>query len=229
MSEHTEALRAEMAILRAEVESLREQRSIEIRGAGGELRLRLSSDENETGLFLYDAEGRRRAALEVGEKGPRLELFGNAEESVVTLKVIDGHGHMSAGGPDGVPRAALRSTKHGGVVKVMNERGRTYAYMLSSEKGGVIELLNPEHRPGISLLAETEGGMIRLHEGSGEVMLSLSATSDAGLLTVFGNLGEQAVTLCASEEGGHVLICDPDGIVQADLCVEPPEESENDG
>jgi hypothetical protein len=71
--------------------------------------------------------------------------------------------------------------------------------------------------------------MIRLHEGSGEVMLSLSATSDAGLLTVFGNLGEQAVTLCASEEGGHVLICDPDGIVQADLCVEPPEESENDG
>ena len=60
-------------------------------------------------------------------------------------------------------------------------------------------------------------------------MASLSANGDFGLLTVFGHLGEQAVTVCADESGGHILICDPDGQVQADLNVaDPPEAPSED-
>jgi hypothetical protein len=48
-------------------------------------------------------------------------------------------------------------------------------------------------------------------------MASISAHDDSGMFTVFGTLSEQAVTLCACEEGGHVLVCDADGNVRAEL------------
>ncbi len=239
MSEEIQALREEIAQLRSELNELREivaplskdahpamhtVRAIRVRDGEGRGQVKITATEHGPGIYLYDGQGRCRGLFEIREKGANLELRGEDGEVLVSLKPVDGHGQVLTAAPDGTPRAAIRSTKHGGVVKVMNARGRALGYLLGSDKGGELELLNSTHRPCLSAFAHVEGGMIRLHEGSGEVMASLSGNGESGLLTVFGNLGEQAVTLCAAEDGGHVLVCDNDGTVMIDIGdhSEPP-------
>src|SRR4051812_21208400 len=131
MSEELAALREEVRHLREELSALRTGALPPMRGPAGELRV--LADDASTALALFDAEGHCRARFEIGEKGPVLELLGKGGSAAVSLKIIDGHGQLSAAAPDGVARAAVRSTKHGGVLKVMNERGRTFGYLLSAE------------------------------------------------------------------------------------------------
>jgi hypothetical protein len=191
--------------------------TLQIHNGQGATPIEIRAGEEKSGIYLYDKEGVCRALLEITERGARFAIMGAEENPIVSAKGIDGHGQICVASPDGHVRAAIRSTKHGGVVKVLNEHGRPLGFLFGSESGGVLELNNQAHRTGVSLFAEDDGGMLRLHQGGGEVMASISAHDDSGMLTVFGTLGEQAVTLCASDTGGHVLICDPDGEVHTEL------------
>src|SRR5215213_306135 len=100
MSEEIDAMQEELTLLREEVAALRSRRTLELRDPGGAVRLRLAVDNERASICFYDQDAGCRMSLELGEKGPRVELRGPGGEDVVTLKVIDGHGQVSAAAPD---------------------------------------------------------------------------------------------------------------------------------
>jgi hypothetical protein len=129
MSDEIIALREEVARLRGEMDALRRRfaadeladdevaassspapvpgsmvQLVQLGRQPGELQIQIASGEHGPGIYLYDLQGKCRMLLEVGERGPRFELFGDENKSIVTLKSIDGHGQVCVAAPDGSPR-----------------------------------------------------------------------------------------------------------------------------
>lgn len=231
MSDPLEAVHQEIARLRIDLDRLLKLldrdpgavhgpvdcSEVRVHSPDGSTPVIIRAGDDRSGLYFQDKNGVCRALIELTGKGSRLQLLNESGKPIVSARNVEGHGQVCVAAPDGLARAAIRSTKHGGVVKVISASGRPLGFLFGSDKGGVLELNNQSHRTGASLYAEDDGGMLRLHQGGGEVMASISAHNDSGMLTVFGTFGEQAVTLCASEEGGHVLICDPEGCIRSEL------------
>ena len=76
------------------------------------------------------------ATLKTDNFGASLELRNASGKQAVVVNAPDEHGQVGVFSPDGKPRAALKSSKLGGTVNVIQGNGHPGVYLLAEESGG---------------------------------------------------------------------------------------------
>jgi hypothetical protein len=174
--------------------------------------------EDGASLVFMDKNACVRAEFIVDDQGFRFETRNSEHQLTFQLaESEDGSGQMCVCDPEGNPRAGLRVNESGGVVNVVDERGKAQAFLLGTPKGGEVMVANAAHRAGASMRASEIGGQVLVHEPSGQLMGHFSATNDMGVLSVYGAHGSMAATLAGSEVGGRLAFHDLEGTVETVL------------
>ena len=178
------------------------------------------SGEDESGVFLYDAKQRLRGAFVIGDDDlARLEIRNAEGEVVVRIgESADKRGEIIVHEADGTPRAGLKVSDFGGVVSIVDEKGRALAAMTNSATGGQFFLTSPQQKVAVSLKSVEAGGYLSLHDISGRLMGFLGVTPVGAAMTLHSEQGDPAVTLGGiGAAGGTVVLFNEDGEIKAGL------------
>lgn len=225
--EHRQLLRQVGVLPRREGEPWPEFLSLEadclaIRDDPMRLPIVMRAEGERAYIAFLDKNNRTRAELSIDETGPRFEMHNAAGELIFQLsEAEDGSGQMCVCDAAGKPRAGLRVNEHGGVVNVLDPKGKPQVVLTGSTEGGEIFAVNAMHKASATMKATARGGMVCVHEPSGQLMGFLSADTETGGVSIYGPHGAMAAGMVATESGGAALFYDVDGEHRATL-PEPP-------
>ena len=172
-----ESLQREVALLRAELESLRRALGANQQD-DGPLHLRVASLEV---VGEEHGEGRFRVSIDVEELGGALRFrdfrAGSSGQQGALVSTEDGIS-LALCGPDGVPRAVLSGRETGGGLSLLDDRhdlaaelfgttqaswvclfhqGTLAAASVATEKGGSLELFDAQAAPRVVLPPQSAG------------------------------------------------------------------------
>ena len=206
-----EAVEAELAALRAQVEGLRREldvalerldlpasysptREVEpyanmvfsqvsVRHDKKTIPIIMHSDEGESGVSFFDGQRRLRLWLGVGTDGEAgLELYNAEGKTVVSL------GERSAGGA-------------GGEVRVNGADGRTRVGLQVSETGGAVSVVDAHGKPLVAMMESEDGAKFFLLTPLQRDAVVLQTTPQGGLLRLYEPGGEAMAALAVTEQG----------------------------
>lgn len=163
-------------------------------------------------ISFFDEKIVCRGSFGVYPEGARLELRNSKGELVLGLgEGKDGSGQIFVADAAGKVRSSMRVSGTGGVVNVVDEKGRPLAAMCNGGSGGEIFVTNGDLKIAASLKSTERGGAVTVSEPGGQVMGFLMGTSDGGSMQVYGSLGAPAFAVGGGDPGGVAVFYDEEG------------------
>lgn len=173
---------ASLVIAKSDTDRTVEARRFIVRGEDGQPRAELSTRDEETGFYLFHANGKVGVEIGIGDQGPRVVFWDANGKRRATLETL-----AAPGGP---------------WLGLFDANGNVRA-CLGTSSGGGRWTDGPE--------APREGPWLEFYDGGLRSVVNLVAGENGPRMGFFYGNGKRGVDLALSEGGPEIALFDADG------------------